>query len=335
MVWCWQQHPEDRPEATEVLSVVQTQQFLRLVDGIRVCDGAKVMAVCARTVASSFVSQALSTSGAFTRSTGSRKHLSPTSPLLLNHPASSTSDRPAGSQPAPMEPYSNPHKQVLHVLREVELPLPTNGGPHPSSISTDRSRTLPPETLCSQDHTLNNTVSRANTVALSDNQLVLPARQSSLTGETTEDHAPSLPRRHSNSSGGNSNKSNRFSKPDGSTCSSAAGRSQKELAVVSPWQEDPGGGGRGWATSPHHHHHHHHNERGSPSMDGGSRSSSSQPGYYEEESYSELWVVSCEGHHSVATVLCYSGRFLSIEVSHAAVVCLSKEIERRNAYIKW
>ena len=70
-------------------------------------------------------------------------------------------------------------------------------------------------------------------------------------------------------------------------------------------------------------------------MDGGSRSSSSQPGYYEEESYSELWVVSCEGHHSVATVLCYSGRFLSIEVSHAAVVCLSKEIERRNAYIKW
>ena len=36
MVWCWQQTEDQRPNASEILTVSRTDQFLRLSDAIRV-----------------------------------------------------------------------------------------------------------------------------------------------------------------------------------------------------------------------------------------------------------------------------------------------------------
>ena len=39
MVWCWQQHPDHRPSASEIISTAQSDQFLRLLNGIRISRG--------------------------------------------------------------------------------------------------------------------------------------------------------------------------------------------------------------------------------------------------------------------------------------------------------
>ena len=44
MAWCWQQNPGDRPTASQIVKTVNTDQFLRLLDGIRVCDTTHVIA---------------------------------------------------------------------------------------------------------------------------------------------------------------------------------------------------------------------------------------------------------------------------------------------------
>ena len=36
MVWCWQQSDKDRPEARDIISVTDSDQFLRLSDAIRI-----------------------------------------------------------------------------------------------------------------------------------------------------------------------------------------------------------------------------------------------------------------------------------------------------------
>ena len=36
MVWCWQQEPDDRPNADKVISTATADQFLRLADAIRI-----------------------------------------------------------------------------------------------------------------------------------------------------------------------------------------------------------------------------------------------------------------------------------------------------------
>ena len=42
MVWCWQQKPENRPTAPGIMEVATTEQFPRLLDGIRICNCGKV-----------------------------------------------------------------------------------------------------------------------------------------------------------------------------------------------------------------------------------------------------------------------------------------------------
>lgn len=42
MVWCWQQLPENRPSAQKIMGVANTEQFSRLLDGIRICNSGKV-----------------------------------------------------------------------------------------------------------------------------------------------------------------------------------------------------------------------------------------------------------------------------------------------------
>ena len=42
MVWCWQQKPENRPDAPTIMEVASTEQFPRLLDGIRICNYGKV-----------------------------------------------------------------------------------------------------------------------------------------------------------------------------------------------------------------------------------------------------------------------------------------------------
>ena len=34
MFWCWQQNPQDRPTAAEVIGALESSQFLRLVGGL-------------------------------------------------------------------------------------------------------------------------------------------------------------------------------------------------------------------------------------------------------------------------------------------------------------
>ena len=46
MVWCWQQFPDHRPSAGELIAMATKQQFPRLLDGIRVCNSGQVWFVC-------------------------------------------------------------------------------------------------------------------------------------------------------------------------------------------------------------------------------------------------------------------------------------------------
>ena len=50
MIWCWQQDPEMRPTATQVVEVARSQQFCRLVDGIRIDNDGRVLCVCHREI---------------------------------------------------------------------------------------------------------------------------------------------------------------------------------------------------------------------------------------------------------------------------------------------
>ena len=45
MVWCWQQSPDQRPTAREILDKASQDQFPRLLDGIRVCTSGLVIHV--------------------------------------------------------------------------------------------------------------------------------------------------------------------------------------------------------------------------------------------------------------------------------------------------
>ncbi len=42
MVWCWQQDPDDRPKADQIIVAANDEQFLRLFDGIRASNGVQV-----------------------------------------------------------------------------------------------------------------------------------------------------------------------------------------------------------------------------------------------------------------------------------------------------
>lgn len=50
MIWCWQQDPEVRPTATEVVEVAKSEQFCRLIDGIHIDDNARVLCACKREI---------------------------------------------------------------------------------------------------------------------------------------------------------------------------------------------------------------------------------------------------------------------------------------------
>lgn len=42
MVWCWQQLPDNRPTADDIIAMATMHQFARLVDGIRICNTGQV-----------------------------------------------------------------------------------------------------------------------------------------------------------------------------------------------------------------------------------------------------------------------------------------------------
>ena len=50
MVWCWQQNPEHRPTAGQIIEATSSEQFPRLLDGIRACNvgqvGGEMDSVC-------------------------------------------------------------------------------------------------------------------------------------------------------------------------------------------------------------------------------------------------------------------------------------------------
>lgn len=50
MIWCWQQDPEMRPTATQVVEAAKSEQFCRLVDGIHIDDNARVLCACKREI---------------------------------------------------------------------------------------------------------------------------------------------------------------------------------------------------------------------------------------------------------------------------------------------
>ena len=50
MIWCWQQDPEVRPTASQVVEVAKSEQFCRLIDGIRIDDNARVLCACKREI---------------------------------------------------------------------------------------------------------------------------------------------------------------------------------------------------------------------------------------------------------------------------------------------
>ena len=50
MKWCWQQDPEMRPTATQVVEVAKSEQFCCLVDGILIDNNAQVLCACKREI---------------------------------------------------------------------------------------------------------------------------------------------------------------------------------------------------------------------------------------------------------------------------------------------
>ena len=42
MVWCWQQDPDKRPTADDIITTAESDQFLRLLNGIRISNGGQV-----------------------------------------------------------------------------------------------------------------------------------------------------------------------------------------------------------------------------------------------------------------------------------------------------
>ena len=50
MIWCWQQDPEMRPTASQVVEVAKSEQFCRLVDGILIDNHARVLCACKREI---------------------------------------------------------------------------------------------------------------------------------------------------------------------------------------------------------------------------------------------------------------------------------------------
>ena len=52
MNWCWQQAPELRPTASQVVEVVKSEEFCCLRDGVCINDYGKVLCVCHRNIQS-------------------------------------------------------------------------------------------------------------------------------------------------------------------------------------------------------------------------------------------------------------------------------------------
>ena len=50
MIWCWQQDPEMRPTATQVVEAAKSEQFCRLIDGILIDNNARVLCACKREI---------------------------------------------------------------------------------------------------------------------------------------------------------------------------------------------------------------------------------------------------------------------------------------------
>jgi len=50
MIWCWQQDPEMRPTASQVVEVARSEQFCCLVDGIRIDNDGRVLCECHRKI---------------------------------------------------------------------------------------------------------------------------------------------------------------------------------------------------------------------------------------------------------------------------------------------
>ena len=50
MIWCWQQDPEMRPTAAQVVEVAKSEQFCRLVDGVLIDNNARVLCSCQREI---------------------------------------------------------------------------------------------------------------------------------------------------------------------------------------------------------------------------------------------------------------------------------------------
>ena len=42
MVWCWQENPDDRPTGNEIIEKINSIEFSKLLDGIRLCDKGQV-----------------------------------------------------------------------------------------------------------------------------------------------------------------------------------------------------------------------------------------------------------------------------------------------------
>jgi len=50
MIWCWQQDPEMRPTASQVVEVARSEQFCCLVDGIRIDNDGRGLCKCHREI---------------------------------------------------------------------------------------------------------------------------------------------------------------------------------------------------------------------------------------------------------------------------------------------
>ena len=108
MAWCWQQNPADRPTASQIVKTVDTDQFLRLLDGIRVCDTTQVIA-CGYRIVSAYSKMAL---GQRSLSGGGRR----CSPTTLSSPLT----RQRESYEALREDGSHPQTKLASLSEEED-----------------------------------------------------------------------------------------------------------------------------------------------------------------------------------------------------------------------
>ena len=264
MVWCWQQSPDDRPTAKQIVATVDTDQFLRLLDGIRVCDNTHIIACCYRVVS------------AYSRNTpgqrgGVGRRSSPTtvvSPLVRPREEKGSFDVSTEG--------GNRHTKLSSLSEEGGDPLKFKGGATEDEVGG----------ATGQEGMGGATGQEGMGGATGQKGMGGATGQEGMGGTTELEEAITPEVMEPLQSLSHNDVTNNSKHP-----------SYDEVRPKHPYNSDDVISG----PSPY--------ENSSPPSQ-----------YGDDDVICELWVASSDGHHSIATVIDFTGRFVNTEVSVAMTI---------------